>query len=187
MFKRVVLVGALALSACASVMRYDSVSMLTRIGAYRDLTLATVTSIPGNDHGEWFAPLVGVAKKHGYNVYVEVGLNSMDLQGMTSPREHTILIDASLTGNEKVNVLAHELGHVFQPRTLHWPDSDVFAEAVSFIVCGRLGLDTGMASIGWLRPAEELAKRDIARYGRQIDAAADTIVKEARAGAAQAR
>jgi hypothetical protein len=60
-----------------------------------------------------------------------------------SPQQASIIIDSSLEWNARFEVLAHEAGHLFMPFTFA-PDSsesEVFAEAVSYLYSLKVGRD----------------------------------------------
>lgn len=57
--------------------------------------------------------------------------------GYTIRQERLIVIDSSLSTNAKLEVLAHEAGHLLQPPGVEGDDGQVFADAVSFLVTGR--------------------------------------------------
>lgn len=70
--------------------------------------------------------------------------------GMASIEHRTIWIDQRLAPNGRLEVLAHEAGHVFQPWTLTPSEGQVFAELVGTTVCYRLGWDVRKASGTWM-------------------------------------
>ena len=54
-----------------------------------------------------------------------------------SSREHRIIaLDGTLSPNARLQVLAHEAGHVLQPDGLSKQEAEVFADAVSLLVTG---------------------------------------------------
>lgn len=183
MWKQGAVAAALFVSACASIpSKVDSLNFLQRFEVYAPLGFVN-SPVEGTSHEQWFAPLVGVAEKHGYTVVLSNKLDDEEMWGKTVPREGKIYINTSLGGNGKVAVLAHELGHVFEPRELWgmW-QSDIFAESVAYVVCGRLGLDTGQSSATWLRQGGETVKTFLIVYAKQIDETARVIVQEATNG-----
>jgi hypothetical protein len=52
---------------------------------------------------------------------------------------HAIVIDARLEPNARLEVLAHEAGHLFQPESFSRVEAQAFAELVGADVCARLG------------------------------------------------
>ena len=54
--------------------------------------------------------------------------------GYTSRQERVIVLDSSLSADAKLEVLAHEAGHLLQPPGLVGDEGQVFADAVSYLV-----------------------------------------------------
>ena len=105
--------------------------------------------------------LTSVAGLHGFKVHVtdaQLGLTS----GFTDFTEHRVQVGAWLSTEERLAVLAHELGHVL----LHGPDDDVGrlygssadhrglaeveAESVAYTVLKAHGIDRGPQSASYL-------------------------------------
>lgn len=62
-----------------------------------------------------------------------------------------ILIDKDLKTDARAHVLAHELGHTLQPPILRGTaGAEVFAEAVGYLVCARLGFEAFEESANYL-------------------------------------
>ena len=78
-----------------------------------------------------------------------------DLRGATGlsyqqgHEKHVIVAD-TLSVNGRIEVLAHELGHIFTPAFGNRMDADVFAELVSVEVCERLGVNSSRAAALYL-------------------------------------
>lgn len=52
-----------------------------------------------------------------------------------------VRVNKNLSVNGRLEVLAHELGHLYQPPLVSRTDAEVFAEAVSVLVCEKFGVD----------------------------------------------
>lgn len=72
-----------------------------------------------------------------------------DLDPRVPPAVH---IDKALSWNARLEVLAHEAGHRLQPPTLPGPssESEVFAQAVSYLVCLEFNRNTLEVSASYL-------------------------------------
>lgn len=79
-----------------------------------------------------------------------------DLRGATGlsyrqGHEKHVVVSNTLSINGRIEVLAHEIAHLFQPESESRTASDVFAELVSIAVCQKLGVDSSRAAAGYLR------------------------------------
>lgn len=76
--------------------------------------------------------------------YIDIG--DPDVYGWTNtnPRKpRAVNISRSLNQTARLEILSHEAGHRLQPPVIEGTmDSEVFAEAVSFLVCRAAGHDT---------------------------------------------
>lgn len=87
-----------------------------------------------------------------------------------------IFVDADLSVAGRLEVLAHELGHVFSPQFSTPAEGDVFAELVSVEICKRLGHDTTKVAAGYLtvyKMAFDVGKR----YQPEIQMVAELLTK----------
>lgn len=62
------------------------------------------------------------------------GAGGEQAYGLTDWQTHMITVDASLSWNQKYQVLAHEAGHVFAPGWFTQGEHEVFAEAVAYLI-----------------------------------------------------
>ena len=60
-------------------------------------------------------------------------------------------VTSTLSINGRLEVLAHELAHLFQPPALSKAEAEVFAEVVSLLVCRAYGVDTSAATAKYLQ------------------------------------
>lgn len=63
------------------------------------------------------------------------------MAGDTDPITRKVRINSALSWNERLATLAHEGAHLLEPNNLDHADSEVFAEAVAYLVCRSFGLD----------------------------------------------
>jgi hypothetical protein len=73
---------------------------------------------------------------------VEYAVPMPGTAGMTSMRSRQVIIDATLSWDDRLPVLAHEGGHLLAIQTMSGTDQEVFADGVSFLVCRKFGEDT---------------------------------------------
>lgn len=90
-----------------------------------------------------------------------------------------IYIDRTMPPSAVVAVEVHEFAHHIQPMPLSG-DGQVFAEAVSFLVCKELGLDLGENSMSYI--AGFPFAKPLQLYSVQIDKAVEMIVRELKTG-----
>lgn len=111
----------------------------------------------GSKHLKDFVKLVVVAKQHGVDVAVDSDMSSMGLWGLYSEKAHVIVLNPELDNDGAFATLAHELGHAFTYPLITGVEGDVVAQAVSFIICTRVGVDTTTATYEYYN---HLASRD---------------------------
>lgn len=71
----------------------------------------------------------------GWDVSYSSELIDKGMYGLTTPAEHTVQIEESLTWNGRYNILAHEGGHTIQPSWVRpGPQSEIFAESVAALM-----------------------------------------------------
>jgi hypothetical protein len=70
--------------------------------------------------------------------------------GQTFPPHRWVQISSALTPNERLEILAHEMAHVFGPPTLTPAEKEVFADLVAVEYCHSVGLDIRRASASYL-------------------------------------
>lgn len=78
-----------------------------------------------------------------------------DLRGATglsyrNGYEKHVIVSNTLSINGRIEVLAHELAHLWQPESDSRAANDVFAELVSINVCQKLGVDSSKAASRYL-------------------------------------
>lgn len=116
---------------------------------------------PSIDHEELWHSLFAIAADHGFAVEVSASQHSL-ASGYTNFTSRQISIGEWLEGDDRLAVLAHELGHVM----LHGPDdvlgrlygsnaehrglAEVEAESVAYTVMKAHGIDRGPQSSSYL-------------------------------------
>ena len=113
------------------------------------------------------------------NLGLALGLDSNTLWGYNSG-DGDILLEGSLSLDEAFATLLHELGHSLEPAELKGEaEGQVFAEALSILVCRELGLDISRAAFPYLQSFDR--RHDIiVRYGQLLDQHAAEILREIR-------
>lgn len=190
--KWVVLIGLVCASACAiSTGRYTTVTFAStlRLTEEHYLVGPHVARFETNTMRPYFKALVDAAIKRGQTVYAVNGLAQLIGGDRIPPGfvlwgyndfKGNIYIESSLSIDEGFSTLVHELGHSLQPEELKGtPESQVWAEALGYVVCQRLGLDTRLATFPYLQNYP--TRHEVLRtYARGIDQHATQLVKEIR-------
>lgn len=122
---------------------------------------ADLVEEPSVDHEELWTSLIGIAGSRGFAVELSDSQHSL-ASGYTNFTSHQISIGEWIDGDDRLAVLAHELGHVM----LHGPDdvigqlygssaehrglAEVEAESVAYVVMKAHGIDRGPQSSSYL-------------------------------------
>lgn len=135
-----------------------------------------IEPITGDSHAHLLTPLENFAAQLGYSV------RSLPLdgaaEGWCDGAREEIVVNEHLPANAQVRVLVHEIAHALG---IGYPDrgrarAEVMVDCVTYVVCGRLGLDTGGESIpyvaGW---GEDGALEAIQADAQTIDEVARRI------------
>lgn len=104
----------------------------------------------GDSHKAYLVELEARALEYGITLQYVPEADLQGNVGMTIPEHRWIQIVESLPPNSKLEILAHEMAHVFQPRTLSGPEREVFADLIAVEYCRSVGLDIRSASAGYL-------------------------------------
>lgn len=164
----------LVVSACASRtdrvitdaskrLAYDAVYLPTEGGDPRALKFL-------EQRADWFGIAVEYRPADHEDLRGATGVSWID-----GAQKH-VLVDASLPINGKIEVLAHELGHLFQPYSESRSAHDVFAELVSVAVCEKLGVPSAKSSARYLT-AHKSAFYVAKVYGPEIKFVADMLTR----------
>jgi antirestriction protein ArdC len=95
-----------------------------------------------------------------------------------------IVIDPDQSPAMRAKVLAHELGHFFDPSLVEHPDqygahrgdAEAVAESVAFVVAARFGLDAGPSAIGYVAAWIDGNADRVRELAERIDKSAATII-----------
>lgn len=131
--------------------------------------------VEGDSHAHLLVPLERLADELAYSVvYCELGA----ADGLCDYRRRRISVGAELAPNAKVGVLIHELAHVLvgRDRGLSRAVEEVVVEAVAYIACAGVGLDTSCDSVPYIAGyGEERALATLTDAAELIDRLARRI------------
>jgi hypothetical protein len=109
-----------------------------------------------------------------------------DMHGYLKRSERLIVVDSACSGAMAAKVVAHELGHYFDPWLsenpeaygAHRGDCEAVAESVAFVVAARYGLDAGPSAVGYVAGWTEGDAQRVRDLAERIDAATLAIFGE---------
>ena len=171
---RLLLICCLLLSACAS--RSERVIALANRGlAYDGHYHPTVGGDPKTlqflqSRAEWFGIAVAYRPTGHDDLRGAVGIS------FAIDHQKFVFVNGDLSVNGRLEVLAHEVGHSFQPPMASRMEQEVFAELVSVEACRRLGVDTSKASARYLQ-ADKSALWVARTYRAEIVFVADLLTR----------
>lgn len=64
----------------------------------------------------------------------DLKIDGQEVYGYTSPNDHAIVVEAGLSWNARLAVLAHEAGHTLQPGWASTRQGEAFAETVAMLI-----------------------------------------------------
>ena len=102
-------------------------------------------------------------------------------QGYWSPRNKHIVLKKSLSLDDKVSVLLHELTHALYDDFNYKEDrnlSETFVESVAFIVADYFGLDTSRCSFNYITSWADGDIKVILELGDKIQKTANNFIKK---------
>jgi antirestriction protein ArdC len=126
--------------------------------------------------------LCGVANTAGLEVRRESLTDGM--HGYLRRSERLIVVDTGCSGAMAAKVVAHELGHYFDPwladrpheYAAHRGDCEAVAESVAYVVAARFGLDAGTSAVGYVTAWTEGDASRVRDLAERIDTAAAAIL-----------
>ncbi len=144
--------------------------------------------LDGDSAADAYRALAGVAAASGLSIDRSERQNE-EAAGFWQPATRTIWVAPGLSTDQATKTLAHELAHAFDPESPNYnacpSEREAVAEAVAFVVCERLGLDTSKRSVpyiaGWSQEIDTL-KRALAK----VQAIAHRIIAASEASTVQA-
>lgn len=104
-----------------------------------------------------------------------------DAQGYWSPKNKHIILKKSLSIDDKVSVLLHELTHALYDDFNYKEDRDLsetFVESVAFIVADYFGLDTSTCSFNYITSWANGDTKVILELGDKIQKTANDFIKK---------
>lgn len=130
--------------------------------------------------------LCGVALAAGIEIRREPLSDGM--HGYLRRSENVIVIDTEQSGAMAAKVLAHELGHAFDPWLIENPDKyaahrgdcEAVAESVAFVVCSAFGLDAGLSAVGYVASWTDGNADRVRDLAERIDTAVAAILPRSR-------
>jgi antirestriction protein ArdC len=104
--------------------------------------------------------------------------------GFLRRSERLIVVDTECSPAMAAKVLAHELGHYFDPWLTEHPEAygahrgecEAVAESVAYTVCAHFGLDAGPSAVGYVAAWTEGDATRVRELAERIDAAAAAIL-----------
>jgi antirestriction protein ArdC len=125
--------------------------------------------------------LCGVAMAVGLEIRREPLTDGV--HGCLRRSERLILVDSASSGAMAAKVVAHELGHYFDPWLIENPDAysahrgdcEAVAEAVAYVVAARFGLDAGPSAVGYVASWTAGNADRVRDLAERIDTAARSI------------
>jgi hypothetical protein len=105
-------------------------------------------------------------------------------RGYLRRSESLIVIDPDQSAAMRAKVLAHELGHYFDPTladapelyAAHRGDCEAVAESVAYVVAARFGLDAGSSAVGYVTAWTDGNAERVRELAERIDSAAEAIL-----------
>jgi len=110
------------------------------------------------------------------------------IHGYLCRAERSIVVDAGQSGAMAAKVVAHELGHYFDPWLTQHPqhygahrgDCEAVAESVAFVVAASFGLDAGPAAVGYVAAWVDGDAARVRDLAERIDASVAAILGTSR-------
>jgi hypothetical protein len=95
-----------------------------------------------------------------------------------------IVVDPSLSGAMAAKVVAHELGHYFDPwlhehpreYAAHRGDCEAVAESVAYVICAAYGIDAGPSAVGYVCSWADGDADRVRALAERIDGAVGAIL-----------
>ena len=136
--------------------------------------------------------LCGVAMAAGLEIRREPLADGM--HGYLRRSEQLIVVDSGCSEAMAAKVVAHELGHYFDPflcehpdaYTAHRGDCEGVAESVAYVVAAHYGLDAGPSAVAYVASWTEGDASRVRELAERIDAAAAAILGRGRSEQAAA-
>ncbi len=169
----------------------------TRVAGFRCVSVFDVSQTEGEELPELdYKPLEGEAVDLAdflCGVAMQAGLTirreklSGGKHGYLSRAEKLIVVDEDQSGAMSAKVVAHELGHYFDPwlaenpgaYSAHRGDCEAVAESVAYVIAARFGLDAGPSAVGYVASWTEGNAVRVRELAERIDSAVSKITASA--------
>ena len=141
----------------------------------------------GEGHEELFEALVDVAKSCGYSVQKE---ELGEARGVTRFTNHEIGLNVNNSGEQNINTMAHELGHILLEHndgTCDRPQRELEAQSVSFVVLEHFRLQgypvnntktSASYLLNWQANEPEKAKEQLLQSAARIQKTAKKVINQ---------
>jgi hypothetical protein len=144
-----------------------------------DAEIAESPHVPleGDDHIEKLDALEHFAHELGF--FVKYLSDTGSAQGFVNFKNHDIIINKNLSGNETVRTLVHELAHAYgnvNYGEYSREDAEVIVESATVMALGMLGFDTSAASVPYIASwANDL--KALEKYAKLVDELVNKLTK----------
>ncbi len=126
--------------------------------------------------------LCGVAMAAGLEIRREP--LSGGVHGYLRRTENLVVVDSRCSGAMSAKVVAHELGHAFDPwlrenpdaYAAHRGDCEAVAESVAYVVCAAYGIDAGPSAVGYVASWTVGDAAKVRELAERIDTAVAAIL-----------
>jgi antirestriction protein ArdC len=126
--------------------------------------------------------LCGVAMGAGLEIRREP--LSGRVHGYLRRSENLVVVDTACSGAMAAKVVAHELGHFFDPWLAENPDAyaahrgdcEAVAESVAYVICAAHGIDAGLSAVGYVASWTDGDASKVRDLAERIDAASAAIL-----------
>lgn len=171
--KRLLLLLFVLTQACASapVSGRTAAALIVAVAPSEDW------AVEGSDHVLQLQRLEGWCARQGITVEVQPMEKYL---GATDVKDRNIYLSATLSPNDQLYTLLHEVAHVYQPRELNEREQEAWAELIASAVIARLGLPLWPQTSAYLH-AKGYNPTLLARaYDKQINRVSKRLWKAAR-------
>lgn len=140
--------------------------------------------------------LVSLLDQRAAEAGLRVEIRTPEVQGANGYLDRSaglLVVAEGLSGAMTAKVIAHELGHHFDPWLAEHPeqyrahrgDCEAVAESVAYVVCARFGLDAGPAAVGYVASWTSGDADRVRDLAERIDSAVARILPRTRETEAQ--
>jgi antirestriction protein ArdC len=188
--------GIRILAPCRVKATDDAGDKCYRVVGFRGVSVFDIAQTDGDRLPELeYAPLEGdspialveLLEKVAANARLRIEYRAPEVagaHGYLRRSESLIVIDPEQSPAMQAKVLAHELGHYFDPVLSETPDlygahradCEAVAESVAYVIAARFGLDAGPSAVGYVSAWTDGNADRVRVLAERIDAAAAAIL-----------